>query len=167
MSDAMKVDLWRQWRAGDSISVISRALGKPPGSVFTVLKHHGGIAPAERVRRADHLSAEDRAVPINGTRPYAHLREEFESRLAVLLQTGDTPDPRDAQIHRLKEQIATLEQRLAHRDQTIEELTDFRNEALSRLAAQHEEILQLRRQHDRDTRVRRVPARAEGIGPCS
>ncbi|MEU7986708.1 hypothetical protein AB0B56_17770 [Streptosporangium canum] len=56
----MKVDLWRQWRAGDSISVISRALGKPPGSVFTVLKHHGGIAPAERVRRADRLSAEDR-----------------------------------------------------------------------------------------------------------
>ncbi|MEU7900616.1 hypothetical protein AB0B45_48285 [Nonomuraea sp. NPDC049152] len=99
-----------------------------------------------------------------GTRPYAHLRE---SRLAVVLQTGDTPDPRDAQIHRLKEQIATLEQRLAHRDQTIEELTDFRNEALSRLAAQHEEILQLRRQHDRDTRVRRLPARAEGIGPCS
>ncbi|MEU4235495.1 hypothetical protein AB0F17_65470 [Nonomuraea sp. NPDC026600] len=23
--------MWRRWRAGDSISVISRALGKPPG----------------------------------------------------------------------------------------------------------------------------------------
>lgn len=34
MSDAMKEDLWRRWRAGESISVISRALGKPPGSVF-------------------------------------------------------------------------------------------------------------------------------------
>ena len=46
MSDEMKADLWRRWRAGESISVISRQIGKPPGSVFTVLKHHGGIAPA-------------------------------------------------------------------------------------------------------------------------
>jgi hypothetical protein len=40
MSDEMKADLWRRWRAGESISVISRQIGKPPGSVFTVLKHH-------------------------------------------------------------------------------------------------------------------------------
>ncbi|WP_433347499.1 helix-turn-helix domain-containing protein [Microtetraspora malaysiensis] len=74
MSDAMKEDLWRRWRAGDSISVISRALGKPPGSVFTVLKHHGGIAPAERVRRADRLSAEDRESISRGLEAGASLR---------------------------------------------------------------------------------------------
>ncbi|SCD57211.1 hypothetical protein GA0115240_11507 [Streptomyces sp. DvalAA-14] len=45
MSDEMKADLWRRWGAGESISVISRQIGKPPGSVFTVLEHHGGIAP--------------------------------------------------------------------------------------------------------------------------
>ncbi|WP_329101370.1 helix-turn-helix domain-containing protein [Micromonospora sp. NBC_01699] len=54
------MDLWRRWRAGDSISVIFRALGEPPGSFFTVLKHHGSIAPADRVCRADRLTAEDR-----------------------------------------------------------------------------------------------------------
>lgn len=74
MSDAMKVNSWRQWRAGDSISVISRALGKPPGSVFTVLKHHGGIASAERVRRADRLSAEDRESISRGLEAGASLR---------------------------------------------------------------------------------------------
>ncbi|GAA3689349.1 hypothetical protein GCM10022224_063500 [Nonomuraea antimicrobica] len=100
-------------------------------------------------------------------RPYAHLREEFETRLAVIREAGDTPDPRDAQINRLKAEIAALKDRLAHQGQTVEELTDFRKEALSRLAAQHEEILQLRRQHDRDTGVRRLPARTTGIGPCS
>ncbi|GAA4507925.1 hypothetical protein GCM10023191_067030 [Actinoallomurus oryzae] len=30
-----------------------------------------------------------------GTRPYAHLREEFETRLTVIRQAGDSPDPRD------------------------------------------------------------------------
>ncbi|WP_219912202.1 helix-turn-helix domain-containing protein [Nonomuraea fuscirosea] len=70
----MKEDLWRRWRAGESISVISRALGKPPGSVFTVLKHHGGIAPAARVRRADRLSAEERESISRGLEAGASLR---------------------------------------------------------------------------------------------
>ncbi|MGX1274881.1 hypothetical protein RKD18_008075 [Streptomyces phaeoluteigriseus] len=43
MSDEMKADLWRRWKAGESISVISRQIGKPPGSVFTVLKHHSRL----------------------------------------------------------------------------------------------------------------------------
>jgi IS30 family transposase len=60
MSDQMKDDLWRRWRAGESISVISRALGKPPGSVFTVLKHHGGIAPTPRKPSGLRLSQDDR-----------------------------------------------------------------------------------------------------------
>jgi hypothetical protein len=102
-----------------------------------------------------------------GNRPYAHLREEFETRLAAIRQAGETPDPRDAQITRLKAEIATLKTRIGQRDQAIEDLTDFRAEALARLAAQHEEILQLRRHSDRDTRVRRLPVRTTGVGPCS
>ncbi|PFG97875.1 IS30 family transposase [Saccharopolyspora erythraea NRRL 2338] len=60
MSDEMKEDLWRRWRAGESISVISREIGKPPGSVFTVLKHHGGIAPQSRRQRAGSLTLPER-----------------------------------------------------------------------------------------------------------
>ncbi|MFI2379070.1 helix-turn-helix domain-containing protein [Streptomyces sp. NPDC018964] len=60
MSDEMKADLWRRWRAGESISVISRQIGKPPGSVFTVLKHHGGIAPESRRTRAGSLTMDER-----------------------------------------------------------------------------------------------------------
>ncbi|MER8161540.1 hypothetical protein [Streptomyces sp. NPDC094472] len=33
----------------------------------------------------------------NGTRPYAHLRIEFERRLQTLRQADDIPDPREAQ----------------------------------------------------------------------
>ena len=60
MSDEMKADLWRRWRSGESISVISRQIGKPPGSVFTVLKYHGGIAPAPRKARAGSLTLGER-----------------------------------------------------------------------------------------------------------
>nr|WP_245671783.1 IS30 family transposase [Nocardia amamiensis] len=62
----MKAELWRRWRGGESISVISRALGKPPGSVFTVLKHHGGIPPAERAPCAEQLTIQDREAISRG-----------------------------------------------------------------------------------------------------
>lgn len=74
MSDVVKQDLWRRWRAGEPISVISRALGKPPGSAFTVLKHHGGIAPAVPVARVGHLTAVDRETISRGLEAGASLR---------------------------------------------------------------------------------------------
>nr|WP_243876645.1 helix-turn-helix domain-containing protein [Streptomyces sp. 846.5] len=56
----MKAHLCRQWRSGESISVISRRIGKPPGPVFTVLKHHGGIATAPGKARVGSLSLGER-----------------------------------------------------------------------------------------------------------
>jgi hypothetical protein len=100
-----------------------------------------------------------------GTRPYNHLRKEFETKLATCQQTGDHPDRRDAQIIRLKTEVATLNARLARRDQTITDLTAFKTEAVARLAAQHEEIHRLRRQTDQATRVHRLPVRTQATGP--
>jgi hypothetical protein len=104
-----------------------------------------------------------------GTRPYAALREEFEQRLRTLQQAGDTPDPRDAQIARLKRKIATLQQRLAIADASIGELSAFRTLALARLAAQHDELTRLRGAAVAAGRVQRLdgPRRATTIGPCS
>lgn len=59
-TDAGKQELWDRWRAGESISQISVALSKPPGSVFTVLRQYGGIAPKHRTRRPVFLSLEER-----------------------------------------------------------------------------------------------------------
>ncbi|MFF1904834.1 hypothetical protein [Kitasatospora sp. NPDC058218] len=73
-----------------------------------------------------------------GTRPYSHLRVEFDRRLQALHQAGEIPDPREAQIIRLKAEITKLKDRLTLSEQTIDELTDFRTQALARLAAQHE-----------------------------
>ena len=92
-----------------------------------------------------------------GTRPYAHLRTEFEQRLSELLHTGERPDPRDAQVTWLKDEITRLKERLARSDATISELADFRSQAIARLAAQHDEITRLRQEVRLAAGVRRLP----------
>lgn len=98
-----------------------------------------------------------------GSRPYAHLRTEFEQRLEELHNAGDPPDPRDAQAAHLKDEIARLKERLAQSDATITELTDFRGKALARLAAQHNEITRLRQEAHRAADIRRLPVPAPAV----
>jgi len=54
-SSLQKAELWERWKRGDSISDISRALAKNPGSIHGVLHGRVGIAPAERKRAAASL----------------------------------------------------------------------------------------------------------------
>ncbi|MGA5215107.1 hypothetical protein ACPCAE_03390 [Streptomyces cinereoruber] len=97
--------------------------------------------------------------------PYQHLAEEFERRLAALRETGVIPDPRAAQIERLKDQVSGLKERLAARDAQIDGLTDFRERALSQIAAQRMEIERLREQAAAVGNVRRLPAARGGTAP--
>jgi hypothetical protein len=76
--------------------------------------------------------------------PYQHLAEEFEQRLRALQDAGESPDPREAQITRLKTENTRLKERLNDHGTTIQELTAFKALAISRLAAQHQEIEHLR-----------------------
>lgn len=62
-----------------------------------------------------------------GTRPHADLRAEFERRLRTLQQAGDQPDPRDAQITRLKTEIHRAEEpfgRVNQHDQPTHRVPD-------------------------------------------
>ncbi|MER5532631.1 hypothetical protein [Streptomyces mirabilis] len=54
------------------------------------------------------------------------------------------PEPREARIERLTAQNPDLKDRVTDRDATIGELIEFKELALSRLAAQHDEIMRLR-----------------------
>jgi DNA repair exonuclease SbcCD ATPase subunit len=129
----------------------------------------GEIPPGGRcdIKTLAHEADIDRTA-FYGTRPYAHLREEFERRLQSLQQAGEVPDPREAQIARLKAEVKALKERLATAEKTNEELSDFRTQALARLAAQYEEILRLREKADTASRVTRLPAtRTAAIGSCS
>ncbi|MDI9886366.1 hypothetical protein QMZ92_18780 [Streptomyces sp. HNM0645] len=103
-----------------------------------------------------------------GTRPYSHLRVEFERRLNAMREAGEIPDPREAQIMRLKAENAKFRERLTASEQAIDELTDFRSQALAQLAAQHEEIIRLRKSVAGTSPVSRLPTpRTTVIGTCS
>ncbi len=60
MSDEMRLRLWQLWAAGRSFSEISRAVGHPPGSIFTIVKQTGGYVPPVRTRRPGFLSVAER-----------------------------------------------------------------------------------------------------------
>lgn len=77
-------------------------------------------------------------------RSYPHLKQQFERDMAAAAAAGGHPDPRDAQITKLKADNAALKTRCASQDQAITALQDQRTLALSRLAAQHDEIQRLR-----------------------
>lgn len=79
-------------------------------------------------------------------RTYPHLKAEFDRQRDAAQQSGQQPDQRLARIDRLKTEIVDLRARLACRDGEITELKALRDVALSRLAAQHEEITALRTQ---------------------
>lgn len=90
-------------------------------------------------------------------RTYGHLKTEFEQRVARLRAEGHQPDPRAAQILRLKDENAHLRQKLIERDLQVSDLTQFKTLAVSRLAAQHVEILRLRESLPASGVVRAVP----------
>ncbi len=59
-SDERRQELWDRWAAGETISEISRAMDKPPGSVFTILRSNGGVVPCPRRHRDGSLTLAER-----------------------------------------------------------------------------------------------------------
>jgi chromosome segregation ATPase len=101
--------------------------------------------------------------------PTSTLAEEFSRRLLALEAAGEIVDPRAAQIDRLKAHVGELKERVAERNMQISELTEFKQRALSRIAAQHQEIERLRAQigaGNKVTPLLRQPAPGT-IGSCS
>jgi IS30 family transposase len=52
--------VWEMWKAGSSISEISRTVGSPPGSVFSILLPYGGIYQPPQRRRPGCLTLAER-----------------------------------------------------------------------------------------------------------
>jgi chromosome segregation ATPase len=79
-------------------------------------------------------------------RSYPHIKAEFERARSTAHAGGLHPDPRKAQIERLKTEIIDLHKRLDRGNAELTELREFRGAALSRLTAQHDELTSLRRE---------------------
>lgn len=55
-----RLQLWRMWKAGSSITDIGTALSKPPGTIHGHLALKGGICPVQRQRSTRHLTLTQR-----------------------------------------------------------------------------------------------------------
>jgi IS30 family transposase len=55
-----RVEVWRRWKAGESLHAIGRALGKNNVVIHLLLKRHGGIAPPIRRRSSSSLTLAER-----------------------------------------------------------------------------------------------------------
>jgi hypothetical protein len=68
LSVVQRADVWRRWKAGDSLHTIGRAVGRPHTSIHCLLARHGGIVPAVRRRSRLVLTAverEDISLPVH------------------------------------------------------------------------------------------------------
>lgn len=75
LSWAEQSELWRRWRAGESVREISRGLGCRNGLAYKVVGLHGGIAPAPSRRAARALSAADREEISRGLLARVSMRQ--------------------------------------------------------------------------------------------
>jgi IS30 family transposase len=60
LSTTQRSEVWRRWKAGESLHAIGRAISKEHVVVHFLLKRHGGIAPPVRRRSPTALTAQER-----------------------------------------------------------------------------------------------------------
>jgi IS30 family transposase len=75
LSAEQKADIWRRWKAGESLHEIGRAFGKDHGSIQFLLSQHGGIAPAARHRSQRTLTLAEREDISRGIASGSSIRE--------------------------------------------------------------------------------------------
>ena len=75
LSTAQRTDIWRRWKAGESLHKIGRAIGKNQGSIQFLLSQHGGIIPAVRRRSLRTLTLAEREDISRGIASGSSIRE--------------------------------------------------------------------------------------------
>ena len=75
LSAEQKTEMWRRWKAGESLHEIGRAFGKDHGSIQFLLSQHGGIVPAVRRRSPRTLTLAEREDISRGIASGSSIRE--------------------------------------------------------------------------------------------
>src|SRR5260370_39472608 len=75
LSANQRTDLWRRWKAGQSLHEIGRAFGKNHVSIQFILAQHGGIVPAARRRSLLTLTLAEREDISRGIASGSSIRE--------------------------------------------------------------------------------------------
>jgi DNA-binding CsgD family transcriptional regulator len=75
LSFTQRTDIWRRWKAGQSLHEIGRAYGKPHNSIRCLLLLRGGIPPAARQRSRLALTRAEREDISRGIASGTSIRE--------------------------------------------------------------------------------------------
>jgi len=94
LSVVQRAEVWRRWKAGDSLHTIGRAVGRPHTSIHCLLARHGGIVPAVRRRSRLVLTAVEREDISRGLASGASLR-----KIAQLLDRAASTVSREVARH--------------------------------------------------------------------
>jgi IS30 family transposase len=70
-----KRDVWRRWKAGQSLHEIGRAFGRNHGAIYFLLSLHGGMVPAARRRSPRTLTMAEREAISRGLATGSSIRE--------------------------------------------------------------------------------------------
>ena len=92
LSAEQKLDVWRRWKAGQTLHEIGRAFGKEHSSIRCLVSRYGGIAPAVRRRALFALTQrerEERAPPDRRNKPTVTRHQTANGRM---LLTEGAPD---------------------------------------------------------------------------
>jgi IS30 family transposase len=86
-------ELWKRWKAGESLEVIGEALGKRASSIYAAAAALGGVAPRARCRAARVLQSAEREEISRGIAAGLSLRQ-------VALRIGRAPSTVSREISR-------------------------------------------------------------------
>jgi IS30 family transposase len=75
LSEAQRTEVWRRWKAGESLHRIGRPFDRPHTSIHCLLAHHGGIVPASRRRSILSLTAVEREDISRGLASGSSIRD--------------------------------------------------------------------------------------------
>src|SRR6202140_929602 len=75
LSAEQRADMWRRWKAGESVHEIGRAFGKGHGSIRFLLTQRGGIVPAARRGSPRTLTLTEREDISRGIASGSSIRE--------------------------------------------------------------------------------------------
>src|SRR6202171_2522710 len=75
LSEQQRNDMWKRWKAGQSLHEVGRAFGKAHGVIHFMLAQHGGIAPAVRRRSPLTLTLAERENISRGSACGSSIRE--------------------------------------------------------------------------------------------
>jgi hypothetical protein len=75
LSAEQKFDVWRRWKAGQTLHKIGRAYGKEHSSIRCLVSRYGGIAPAVRRRSLLALTLREREEISRGLASGSSIRE--------------------------------------------------------------------------------------------